>query len=166
MTIQQTSDSLNRLVRPLVRAIAFVAGFGLMFMMVLTAIDVILRFLNRPIPGAYELIEYSMAVTVALSVTVCAHARAHITVDIVSQKLKKNAEKLLAALTTMVAVIYSIPILWQSSLQIQEMYASNMTSAVLRVSVYPFTAIVAVSFLFTTIVFIADVFNLLAEMKK
>jgi hypothetical protein len=41
-----------------------------------------------------------------------------------------------------------------------------MTSAVLRISVYPFTAIVAISLLFTAIVLLADVFNLLAERKR
>lgn len=166
MAIKQISNSLNRLVRPLVSAIAFVAGVGLIFMMLLTAIDVILRFLNRPISGAYELIEYAMALTVGFSVTVAAHTRTHITVDILTQKLKKNAEKVLAALATLIAAIYAFPCFWQSTLQIKEMHASGMTSAVLRIAVYPFTAVVAISLLFTTIVLLADVFNLLAERKR
>lgn len=165
MTITHASQFLNRTVNPCMRVIAFAAGSGLMFMMVLVACDVILRFFNRPIQGAYELVEYSMALTVSFGVTVCAHNKAHINVDILTNALKETTKKILACLMTIVAIIYTLPIMWQSYLFIQEMYASHMTSAVLRIAVYPFTAIVAFSFVITTLVFIADFFNLMTEIS-
>jgi TRAP-type C4-dicarboxylate transport system permease small subunit len=165
MTIQRTAAFLNRAVTPCVRVIAFAGGCGLMFMMVLVACDVILRFFNRPISGAYELVEYSMAITVSFGITVCSHQGGHIKVDILTDALKKNTKNVLACLMSIVAIAYTLPIMWQALLYIQEMYASNMTSAVLLIPVYPFTAIVALSFIATTIVFIADLFNFLAEIK-
>lgn len=165
MAIAQISNSFNRLVQPLVKVVAFAAGFGLLFMMCVTTLDVILRFLKLPLSGAYELVEYGMALTLGFSVTVAAHTRTHITVDIITQKLKRNTEKTLAAAATLVAALYTFPCFWQTTLQIKEMYASKMTSAVLHISVYPFTAIVALSLLLTVVVLIADIFNLLAERK-
>ena len=85
--------------------------------------------------------------------------------DILTDALKKNTKNVLACLMSIVAIAYTLPIMWQALLYIQEMYASNMTSAVLLIPVYPFTAIVALSFIATTIVFIADLFNFLAEIK-
>lgn len=146
------------------RMITFVCGCGLIFMMALVACDVILRFFNRPIPGAYELVEYSMALTVSFGVTVCAHNQGHITVDILTSSLREPTQKVLACLMTIIAIIYILPIMWQTTLQIGDMYNSKMTSAVLLISIYPFTAIVAFSFLITMIVFIVDFFNLLTEI--
>ena len=165
MAITRIASYLNRTIQPLMKVVAFTAGFGLLFMMVLTTVDVVLRFLKLPLSGSYELIEYAMALTLGFSITAAAHTRTHITVDILTQKLKRNTEKVLAAVATLVAAFYTFPCFWQTTLQIKEMHASKMTSAVLHISVYPFTAVVAISLLLTAIVLIADVFNLLAERK-
>ena len=164
MSLQYLTSFLNRVIAPLMRVITFICGSGLIFMMTLVACDVILRFFNRPIPGAYELVEYAMALTVSFGVTVCAHHQGHITVDILTNSLREPTQKVLACFMTIIAIIYILPIMWQTTLQIGEMYNSHMTSAVLLISVYPFTAIVAFSFAITTLVFIVDFFNLLTEI--
>ena len=137
-----------------------------MFMMVLVACDVILRFLNRPIPGAYELVEYSMALTVSFGITVCAHHRGHISVDILTNVLQKRVKQILASLMSLIAIAYTLPIMWMTAKQIQDSYHSGITSSVLHIVVYPFTAVVAFSFVMTTIVFIVDMLNLLAEIEE
>ena len=64
-----------------------------------------------------------------------------------------------------VAVAYTLPIMWQSSRYIAEMYKSHLTSSVLLIAVYPFVAVVAFSFVITSIVLIAEFFNLMVEIK-
>ena len=166
MSIQVLAARCNRIIHPLIQFIGFVGGGTLFFMMVLVACDVILRFFNRPISGAYELVEYSMAITVSFSVTVCAHQGGHIAVDIVTEVLKTNVKRVLACLVTILAIAYTLPITWMTASQIQEAYSSGLTSAVLRISVYPFMFIVAFAFLITSIVFIFDLLNLAAEIEK
>ena len=165
MGIQKTAAFLNGIVNPCMKVIAVIGGCGLMFMMTLVASDVLLRFFNHPIPGAYELVEYSMALTVSFGITVCAHQGGHITVDILTNVLRKTTQKILACLMTLVAIAYALPIMWQSSRYIFEMYNSHLTSSVLLLSVYPFVAVVALSFVVTTIVLIAEFFNLMVEIR-
>jgi TRAP-type C4-dicarboxylate transport system permease small subunit len=165
MGIQKIAAFLNRIVDPCMKAIAVIGGCGLMFMMTLVACDVLLRFFNRPIPGAYELVEYAMALTVSFGITVCAHQGGHIRVDILTDVLRKTTQRILACLMTLVAVAYTLPIMWQSSRYIAEMYKSHLTSSVLLIAVYPFVAVVAFSFVITSIVLIAEFFNLMVEIK-
>ena len=161
MSIRSTALFSNRIVKPLIRGIGFIGGCGLMFMMVLVACDVILRFFNRPIPGAYELVEYSMALTVSFGVTVCAHHGGHIAVDILTNVLRRRVKQILASIVTLIAIAYTLPIMWMTARQIEDTYHSGITSSVLKIVVYPFTAVVAFSFVMTTIVFIVDLLNLL-----
>ena len=56
---------LDRLNRYIVACLRFVAMTVLAGMMFLTAADVILRYIfNRPVTGAYELIEFLMAILI------------------------------------------------------------------------------------------------------
>ena len=165
-SIQRSAAFFNQIIHPLIQTIAFICGSSLLFMMVLVACDVILRFFDRPISGAYELVEYSMAITVSFGVTVCAHQSGHIAVDILTGVLRRRVKQILAALMTLIAIAYTLPIMWMTARQIQDTYGSGVTSAVLRIAVYPFTAIVAFSFVITLIVFIVDLFNIMAEIEK
>ena len=166
MVFQKPAETFSHYIKPLMMTITFIGGCSLLFMMLLVACDVVLRFFNRPISGAYELVEYSMAITVSFGVTICAHQGGHIAVDILTNVLKKSVQRILATIMTLVAIIYTLPIMWMTTQQIQDTYASGLTSAVLRIAVYPFTAVVALAFLFTSIVFIADILKLFAEIEK
>ncbi|MBN2060264.1 MAG: TRAP transporter small permease [Deltaproteobacteria bacterium] len=166
MSFQGVAARCDRIIHPLIRFIGFIAGGTLFFMMVLVACDVILRFFNRPISGAYELIEYSMAVTVSFSVTVCAHQGGHIAVDILTDAFKQTVKRVLACLMTILAIAYTMSITLMTASQIQEVYTTGITSAVLRISVYPFIFSVAFAFLITLIVFFLDLLSLAAEIEK
>ena len=166
MRIQNVSLVGNRIITPLVRVIGVISGSALLFMMVLVACDVILRYFNRPISGAYELVEYAMAITVSFGVTLCAHYNGHIAVDIVTDMLKTSIKQGLACLMTLVAIAYTLPAMWMTARQVQDTYSSGITSAVLQIAVYPFTAIVALSLGITAIIFLVNLLNILAEMEK
>ena len=166
MPFQNAASMSNRMIAPLVRVISVISGSALLLMMVLVACDVILRFFNRPISGAYELVEYAMAITVSFGVTLCAHHQGHIAVDIVTDLLSRSVRQVLACLMTLVAIAYTLPMMWMTARQIQETFSSGLTSAVLHIVVYPFTAVVALSFLVTAVVFLINLLNILAEMEK
>ncbi|MFH1491113.1 MAG: TRAP transporter small permease, partial [Pseudomonadota bacterium] len=128
MGIRQVSESLNRLAGPLIKATAGIAGVSLFSMMLLVAIDVILRSFKRPVPGTYEVVEYLMALTVSFGIVACAHRGEHIKVDIVTNALAGSVKTTLASLVALITVIYTLPIMWENLLYIQDLYSSRVTS--------------------------------------
>ena len=59
----------------------FVAGSVLVLMMLLTVVDVILRYLGRPIPGTYELVSLAGAVVIGFAIPRTSWDKTHVTVD-------------------------------------------------------------------------------------
>ncbi len=117
----------------------------LVLMMLLTALDVLLRYaFNRPISGAFELIEYMMAVFVPFSVVYCARRGEHVAVDLIMNFFGAGVRRLFECLTSLVTVVFAGLVTWQCSLYVGSMLKSKMTSAVLLIPVYPFVATVTI----------------------
>ena len=58
---------VERIARGVARALYWIAGAAIVAMVLLTCIDVVLRYLRTPIPGTYELVCFFGAVAVAFS---------------------------------------------------------------------------------------------------
>lgn len=140
----------------LIKAMVCLATATLAAMMFLMATDVICRyFFNSPVSGGLELIEYMMGIIVPLSVAYCALQGAHVSVELLVDKLPGRIQTILKFITSGLSIIFVGLISWQNFLYIGEMYRSHMTSAVLKVPVYPFVAATAVGMsVFAIIMFI------------
>jgi TRAP-type C4-dicarboxylate transport system permease small subunit len=171
MGLKKGIDLLNRLNRPLIAAIKFIALWVLAGMMFLTFIDVLLRYIfNRyifkspVILGAPELIEFMMGITVTFSVVYCAYKKSHIGVDLVIAKFPDRTRKWLDCITSFITLILFLLITWQAFVYIGDEYGSRLTSAVLYIPVYPFIATAAVAFLVLCLVLLADFLSHLSEV--
>lgn len=128
-----------------IKLMVCLASATLAAMMFLMAADVVGRyFFNSPISGGLELIEYMMAVIVPLSVAYCALQGAHVSVELLVERLPRTAQRILKIITGGLSIIFVGLISWQNFLYIGEMYRSHMTSAVLRIPTYPFVAATAI----------------------
>lgn len=66
------------------------AGIMLSFMMGLTVLDVVLRYLGTPIPGTYELVGLTGAVVIGFAIPYTSLVRGHIFVEFLIDRLGKN----------------------------------------------------------------------------
>jgi TRAP-type C4-dicarboxylate transport system permease small subunit len=64
-----------------------VAGAALCLMISLTTLDVILRYLGRPIPGTYELVALAGAFVIGFAIPKTSWDKTHVTVDILVAKI-------------------------------------------------------------------------------
>lgn len=64
-----------------------IAGLTLVFMMVVTLSDVILRAFGKPIMGAYELISFSGGLVIGLAIPYTSWMRGHIYVDAMVERV-------------------------------------------------------------------------------
>ncbi len=96
---------LHRLFEPLV-------SIALFFMMALTFVDVIMRYLfNSPIVGALELTEFSMAIVIFLGLILLTSQEGHVTVDLLDNfiptKIKSIQNVIINLLNLAVMVVIS-----------------------------------------------------------
>ncbi|MGB5985364.1 MAG: TRAP transporter small permease [Desulfobacterales bacterium] len=158
---------LTRITKTLTRILLAMGAAVLAMMMFLTATDVILRYLlNRPLSGAFELVEYMMAILIPFSVVYCADQKSHVAVELVLGRFSKKVRNFFGLATTLATLLFVLVMAWQNVLYIGEMYRSRMTSAVLLIPTYPFVAATAIGISAFALVLLSDWLDLLSEVKK
>lgn len=134
------------------KVLSAIAGTSLAIMMFLMAADVVCRYLfNSPIPGALELVEYMMAITIPLSIAFCAAQRSHVAVEMIVERLPYPVRLGVSIVVTLLMILFLAIVSRQSFLNIIDSYQSNITSAVLQIPAYPFAVPVAMGMSFYTL---------------
>lgn len=117
----------------------------LALMMFLTALDVGLRYIfNRPLSGAFELVEYMMAILIPFCIVYCADQKAHVAVELVLDRFSKKVQSIADTVTTVIALMFAVVIAWQNIIYIFEVKNAHLTSAVLLIPAYPFVIPIAI----------------------
>ena len=136
---------LNTAAKAITRILLAIGASVLAMMMFLTAMDVALRYVfNRPLAGAFELVEYMMAIFIPFSIVYCADQKAHVSVDFILMRFSKRTQKVFDIATTFITMALAVLIAWENIIYIVETYQSKMTSPVLSVPAYPFVAPTAI----------------------
>ncbi len=84
--------------RALVSALAYVAGAGLMVMVLVTTADVILRKLNLGLTGAYDLVKIAAAITAAAALPYTTAIKGHVAIEFFFHKLGRRGRIVVDAL--------------------------------------------------------------------
>ena len=167
MWLSKAADSLSRVVRLISGAIHSVGIGVLAVMMLLTASDVILRYVfNRGIPGSFELTEYMMAIVVAFGLAYCAVKKGHVKVDLVVARFPQRAQAIIDSVTGLLGLGLFSFITWQCCIYIKVQFASKIASSVLYIPAFPFVAVVAFGSALLTLVLLADFLDFLSRTVK
>lgn len=127
--------------------VATISGVGLLALMVVMASDVIGRyFLKHPISGAYELVEYLMAIFVPCCVAYSAERKCHVGVDILVERLAPKTRLLVDIVTQAITIVLVCVVVRQGWIGFSEALSSTMKSAVLQIPNAPFLLSVPVGF--------------------
>jgi TRAP-type C4-dicarboxylate transport system permease small subunit len=145
MWLKRAEELMERVTRPVVSLLKIIAMGILFLMMLLTATDVIGRYVfNRPLTGAVEIVEFMMAVMVSFGIAYCAMIGGHVSVDIVVMHFSKKTQAIIESITSCAALVFFILITWQNVIYIEDNYLSKLKTPVLHIAVYPFVALVAI----------------------
>ncbi len=148
----------------------FLIAFGasmLALMMLLTALDVGLRYIfNRPLSGAFELVEYMMAILVPFSIAYCAQQKEHVGVDLIIERFSRKIRTVFDIITTFITLIFVIVIAWQNVLYFFEVKGSGLTSSVLLIPAYPFIAPTAIAFATFALILVVHLIELFSEVTN
>ena len=143
--MKKAEELSERVTRPVVSLLKIIAMGILFLMMMLTATDVIMRYVfNRPLTGAVEVVEFMMAVMVSFGIAYCALKGGHVSVDLIVMHFSKKTQAVIESITSCAALVFFILIAWQNVIYIQGQYLSKLKTPVLHIAIYPFVALVAI----------------------
>jgi TRAP-type transport system small permease protein len=128
------------------RALAIGGGAVLLGLMVLVAFDVVMRYVLRlPFLGAYELTELAMALIVFLGLPYCAITGGHVAVDILAPVLDRPRMRLVNAFVHLAGAAITAVMGWQAVLYAMSSRARGEATNMLRIDLWPFEILTAVS---------------------
>lgn len=128
----------KKFITVLANGLNYLAGAAVLAMMLLTALDVILRFFRCPLPGTYEVVGYLGALTISLALATTSLNSGHIAVDVFMQRFPSRLATLidrinLAAAAGMFLVLTAYLIQYAGDSR-----TAGDVSMTLQMPVYPF----------------------------
>ena len=160
-------DSLDKTCGLIARILLVIGAGILSFMMFLTMADVVLRYVfGSPIPGAYEMIQYMMAIVIPFGIVFCAHDKSHVSVEVVFDLLPAKTQRILHCIVSLIVLVLFLLVAWQSVVLLDETYKTGYTSAVLYIPAYPFAGTIALGFAALSLVLMADFLRALLEAVR
>ncbi len=139
------------------RAMEVIAGIFLVFMMLLTTCDVILRAFGRPIIGTYEMVAFSGGIVIGFSVPITSWVRGQIFVDFFYQKFSKKVQDLFNYITRVMSIILFIFTGINLIKMATDMYRSGEVSLTLQLPFYPIAYGIGFAFFVQVLVLIIDI---------
>lgn len=110
----------------------------LVFMMLLTVVDVFGRLFGAPIPGTFEIIGFTGAAVIAFALPYTSVMKGHIAVEILVERLPWLARVVINAVNAFVSMVLFGIISWQCWKFAKGFMASAEVSPTLQMPIYPF----------------------------
>jgi TRAP-type C4-dicarboxylate transport system permease small subunit len=167
MWLEKTASFFNFLAHPLGRILNYIAALVLFFMMILTGVDVMLRYLfNAPITGSFEITQYVLPIVIAFGLAQCALEKGHVSVELVISGLPDRVKAFMNSIAYLLFSILYALIAWQSLLRAVGMKHTGLTTEVLAIPVYPFVLTVTVGCAVLCLATLKDFFQSLSKVFK
>ena len=133
-----------------------VAAAAVVGMMLLTCLDVLLRFVRHPIPGTYEIVGLLGAVFVSFSLARTTVDKGHIAVDFLVQRLPVRLQYGIEAVNAGICALLFTIVCHQCVLYAQDLKANGEVSMTLQMPIHPFVFGIALGSAMLSIVLYAS----------
>jgi len=117
--------------------IFWISGCILVFMMLITVSDVILRYFSKSIAGTYELVSFAGALVVGFAIARTTLDEGHVFVDLLIDKIGQGGKNFFRFLTKIAGAFIFLLIAWSFYDKGNELFASQEVSMTLHIPFYP-----------------------------
>jgi len=125
-------------------ALGIAASAILFCMMLLTFVDVVLRYVfNRPLRGGFEVTELMLLVLIFAGLPLVSRADEHVTMDLIDRMLGPKVRAALFRLVHLVCAVVFFGLTWLIWLKAGKVAGYGDTTDVLRIAVGPFVYFMA-----------------------
>ena len=167
MWIRQAGNFLESRLAPLTSVVGKIGAAAIVVMMLITVIDIVgRRVFNEPLSGSYELSEFMLVIVVFFSIVHCEFLRAHVTVEVITSRLRKSTQDIISAVMYVFFLVTFILLTQQLIVHSIDSSQTNLTSGILKIPVYPYIALAAFSSFLVSLVVLAHLLLYTAEALK
>ena len=147
--------ALENTVNQISRIAGIIAIVCLTIMIVLSALNVLLRFVfNYPIRGCEELITYLMIVAGFFGLAWCAVKESHVSVDMIIKHFSPRSQAIIDSITFLLALTVVPIVAWQGFAQAGYAWIHKTASSFLGIPDYPFLIVLGLGFVMLFLVLI------------
>ena len=140
----QEENRVVRITNIVVTAAAYIAGFVLLALMLLTTADVLGRyFFNLPLTGVFDLTHFAVLIMTFLGLPYCGFQGGHIVIELLYKRLKPATARMLLRLVNLVGCILFLVIAWRAVVQSLDVREFEEASQLLMIPYYPFYWVLA-----------------------
>jgi TRAP-type C4-dicarboxylate transport system permease small subunit len=116
----------------------YAAGAAIVAMMILTCVDIVLRFIGSPIRGVFDLIGFLGSLSVSFALAYASMENGHVAVEILMESLPQRIQFRILAFGGLLSTIFFAFLTWQSFLYATELYQSGEVSMTVGMPIHPF----------------------------
>jgi len=140
-----------------------VAGLGLALMMLVTLVDVVLRYVGRPVFGSMEIVCFASAVVIGFSIPYTSWNRGHIIVDFLLANLSPKSVRVLRIFTRCLGIGLFLFAAYNFVIYGIDLAKSGEFSPGFRIPYYPITFGLALSCFLQSLTLICDLISTIGE---
>lgn len=157
MPLKKIADGLEYAVTPIARAVDQVGVALLGVMMLLTAADVIFRYVfNSPIKGSIEITGFLLLATIFWSIPYAQVQKRHITIELFIKRLSSRRQLAVETMALFISLILVGIFVWRSIMYALDLHEMNRYTGVLELQVAPFILIITIGCLLFFFVLLVD----------
>jgi len=153
-------------VRLLVFALAAVAGCGVLTMMTVTCVDIILRWSNRTLTGAYDIVCVAGALTIACALPYTTAVKGHVAIEYFFLKLSRTGRVVVDTVARLLAIALFACLAWQCVRYGTSLWRSGQVTPTLQVPVFWVPYVIAFSCVVVALVILHNLLHPGREMIK
>ncbi len=143
--------------KALCNLMTIIAGIVLLIMMVITFADIVMRYLGRPVVGAYEIVAFLGVAVTGFALPRASLMKAQVYVDLVVDKLSAGPRKTLQVITRVLVFIMFLIAAWYFIVMGTKFMATHTVTMSLRVPFYPVVFGLAASCLVQCVVAVYEI---------
>jgi TRAP-type C4-dicarboxylate transport system permease small subunit len=136
-----------------------IAGITLVFVMLLTVLDVILRYFGFPITGVYDLVALGGAVIIGFSTPFAAEKKVHVFMEMAQSVFGETGRQILHVFTRLIAFCISIIIAWNLIKLGTGFSQTGEASLTIQIPFYPIAIGLGICFFIQTAVYVIQMFQ-------
>jgi len=149
-------DLLDRFSALLNKGLAFVAGFSLIAMMLVTVGEMVFRMFGKPMAGTVETIGWLAAVTTAFALGYTQTHQGHVSIDLFTNRLNPRLRAVINILVYLAATALFTVVTWNIFRHAGVLKQSGSLSETMKVIVYPWVYLVSLGCAGLTLALLVD----------
>jgi TRAP-type C4-dicarboxylate transport system permease small subunit len=143
-----------------------IAAMCLIAMMALSCLDIVLRLLQRPLPGTYEIVGFLSALMLSFAMAQTTIERGHVMVEIFMNKMPRFIQKITFIVTRVTTAVIFILLAYETIKFGKYYQKSGELSLTLQLEFYPILYAMGCAFAVSAIVPIIDAVLVASGKRK